>query len=71
MNSIKRQKLMKDELPRSAGAQDATGEEWRNSYRKNEERDHTHTHTHTHTVVDMTGDGSKVRWCKEKYCIGS
>ena len=39
MNSIKRQKDMtlKDELPRSIGAQYATGEEWRNSSRKNEE----------------------------------
>ena len=39
MNSMKRQKDMtlKDELPRSAGAQYATGEEWRNNSRKNEE----------------------------------
>ena len=39
MNSMKRQKDMtlKDELPRSVGAQYVTGEEWRNSSRKNEE----------------------------------
>ena len=39
MNSIRRQKDMsqKDELPRSVGAQYATGDEWRNSSRKNEE----------------------------------
>ena len=39
MNSMKRQKDMtlKNELPRSVGAQYATGEEWRNNYRKNEE----------------------------------
>ena len=39
MNSVKRQKDMtlKDELPRSVGAQCATGEEWRNNSRKNEE----------------------------------
>ena len=39
MNSIKRQKdrTLKDELPRSVGAQYATGEEWRNNFRKNEE----------------------------------
>ena len=39
MNSMKRQKYMtlKDELPRSVGAQDATAEEWRQSSRKNEE----------------------------------
>ena len=41
MNSMKRQKDMtlKDELPRSVGAQYATGEEWRNNSRKNEEID--------------------------------
>ena len=39
MKSMKRQKdrTLKDELPRSVGAQYATGEEWRNSSRKNEE----------------------------------
>ena len=39
MNSMKRQKdrTLKDELPRLVGAQDATGEEWRNNSRKNEE----------------------------------
>ena len=39
MNSMKKQKDMtlKDELPRLVGAQYATGEEWRNSSRKNEE----------------------------------
>ena len=39
MNSMKRQKdiTLKNELPRSVGAQYATGEEWRNNYRKNEE----------------------------------
>ena len=39
MNSMKRQKDMtpKDELPRSVGAQYATGDQWRNNSRKNEE----------------------------------
>ena len=39
MNSMKRQKyrIMKEELPRSVGAQYATGDQWRNSFRKNEE----------------------------------
>ena len=39
MNSMKRQQDMtlKDELPRSVGAQYATGEEWRSSSEKNEE----------------------------------
>ena len=39
MNSMKRQKYrtLKDELPRSVGAQYATGDQWRNNSRKNEE----------------------------------
>ena len=59
MNSVKRQKGMtlKDELPRSVGAQYATGEEWRNSSRKNEETEPKHKQS---PVVDVTGDGSKV-----------
>ena len=41
MNSMKRQKDMtlKDKLPRSVGAQYATGEDWRNNSRKNEEKE--------------------------------
>ena len=41
MNSIKRQKhrTLKDELPRSVGAQYATGDQWRNNSRKNEEKE--------------------------------
>ena len=54
MNSIKRQK---DELPRSVGAQYATGEEWRNSSRKNEEME---PKQYQHPVVNVMGDGSKV-----------
>ena len=58
-NSVKRQKDMtlKDELPRLVGAQYATGEEWRNNSRKNEE---TEPKQKQHPVVDVTGDGSKV-----------
>ena len=52
---------MKDELPRSVGAQYATGEEWRNNSRKNEEMETKQNH---HPVVDATGDGSKVKCCK-------
>ena len=39
MNSMKRQKgmIVKDELPRLVGAQYATGDQWRNDFRKNEE----------------------------------
>ena len=56
MNTMKRQKdrTLKDELPRSVGAQFATGEEWRNNYRKNEE---TEPKQKQHPVVDVTGDG--------------
>ena len=70
MNSMKRQKdrTMKDELPRLVGAQHATGEEWRNSTRKNEE---TESKQKQHPVVDMTGDGGKVWCCKELYCLGT
>ena len=70
MNSMKREKYMtlKDELPRSVGAQYATEEEWRNNSRKNEDME---PNQKQHTVVDVTGDGSKVRCCKEQYCIGT
>ena len=46
----------------------ATGDEWRNNSRKNEE---TEPKQKQHPVVGMTGDGSKVRCCKEQYCIGT
>ena len=70
MNSMKRQKDMtlKDELPRSVGAQYATGEEWRNNSRKNEE---TEPKQKQCPVVGMTDDGSKVRCYKEQYGIGT
>ena len=69
MNSRKRQKdtTQKDELPRSLSAQYATGEEWRNNSRKNEE---TEAKCKQCPVADVTGDGSKVRCFKEQYCIG-
>ena len=59
MNSMKRQKdrTLKDELPRFVGAQYATGEEWRNDSRKNEEIEPKQKQC---PVVDVTGDGSKV-----------
>ena len=68
--SMKRQKdrTQKDELPRSVGAQDATGDQWRNNSRKNEEMEPKQKQ---HPVADVTGDGSKVRCCKEQYCIGT
>ena len=59
MNSMKRQndRILKEELPRSVGAQYATGDQWRNNSRKNEE---TEPKQKQHPVVDVTGDGSKV-----------
>ena len=68
MNSMKRQKdgTLKEELPRSVGAQYTTGDQWRNNSRKNEEMEPKQKQ---HPVVDVTGDGSKVRCCKEHYCI--
>ena len=68
MNRMKRQKdrTLKDELPRSVGAQYATGDQWRNNSKKNEE---TEPKQKQHPVVDVTGDGSKVQCCKEQYCI--
>ena len=70
MNSMKRQKesSLKDELPRSAGAQYATGDQWRNNSRKNEGMEPKQKQ---YPVVDVTGDGSKVQCCKEQYCIGT
>ena len=70
MNSMKRQKdrTLKDELPRSVGAQYATRDQWRTNSRKNEEPE---PNQKQHSVVDVTGDGSKVRCCKEQYCIGT
>ena len=63
---MKRQKdrTLKDELPRSVGAQYATGDQWRN----NEEMEPKQKQ---HPVVGVTGDGSKVRCCKEQYYIGT
>ena len=66
MNRMKRQKDMtlKDELPRLVGAQHATGDQWRNNSRKSKEMEPKQKQ---HQVVDVTGDGSKVRFCKEQY----
>ena len=62
MNSMKRQndRTLKDEFPRSGGAQYATGEQWRNYSRKNEEMEPKQKQ---HSVVDVTGDGIKVPFC--------
>ena len=70
MNSMKRQKdrTLKDELPRSVGAQYTTEDQWRNNSRKNEGME---PKQNQHPVVDVTADGSKVQCCKEQYCIGN
>ena len=59
VNSMKRQKdrTLNDELPRSVGAQYATGDQWRTNSRKNEEM---MPEQKQHPVVDVTGDGSKI-----------
>ena len=69
-NSLESQKdrTLKDELPRSVGAQYATGDQWRNNSRKNEE---TEPRQKQHLVVNVSDDGSRVRCCKEQYCIGT
>ena len=70
MNSMKRQKdrTLKDELCRSVGAQYATGDQWRPNSRKNEVIE---LKQKQRPAVDVTGDGSKVRCCKEQCCIGT
>ena len=63
MNSMRRQKdrILKDTLPRLVAAQYATGDQWKNNSRKDEEMEPKQKQ---HTDVDVTGDGSKVQCCK-------
>ena len=70
MNSMRRQndRILKEELPRSVGTQYATGDQWRNTSRKNEQMEPEQKQC---PAVDGTGDRSKVRYCKEQYCIGT
>ena len=70
MNSVKRQndRILKEELPGSVGAQYATGDQWRKNSRKNEGMEPKQKQ---HPIVDVTGDRSKVQCCKEQYCIGT
>ena len=69
MNSMRRQndRTLKDELPRSVGAQYINGDLWRNNSRKDEGMEPKQKQY----PVDGTGDRSKVRCCKEQYCIGT
>ena len=68
MNSMKRQndRTLKEELPRSVVALYATGDQWRNNSRKN---DGMEPKQKEYPAVDVTGDRSKFRCCKEQYCI--
>ena len=70
MNSMKRQndRTVKEELPTSVGAQHATGGQWRDNSRKNEEMEPKQKQ---YPVVDVTGDRNKIQLSKEQYCIGT
>ena len=70
MNSMKRQidRILKEELPRSVGAQYASGDQWRNNSKKNEG---VKPKQKQYPVVDVTGDRSKVQCCKEQNCTGT
>ena len=59
MNSMKRQndRILKEELPRSVGSQDAKVDQWRNNSRKNEGMEPKQKQ---HPAVDGSGDRSKV-----------
>ena len=67
---MKQQKdrTLKDEILKWVGAQYATGDQWRNNSRKNEGM---RPKQKQYPAVDVTGDRSKVRCCKEQYCIGT
>ena len=70
IDSRKRQndRIPKEELPRSLGGQYATGDQWRNNSRQNEGMEPKQKQ---YPAVDVTGDRSKVRCCKQQYCIGT
>ena len=61
-------RILKEEPSRSVGAQYATGDQWRNNSRKNEGMEPKQKQ---YPAVDVTDDRSKVRCCKEQYCIGT
>ena len=70
MNGMKRQndRTLKEELLRSVGAQYATGDQWIHNSRKNEGMEPKQKQ---YPAEDVTVDRSKVRCCKEQYCIGT
>ena len=57
---------LEDEPSRSVGVQYATGEEWGNNSKKNEEDE---PEWKWHPVVDVSGCENKVQFYKEQYCI--
>ena len=63
MNSVKKQKdrTLKDELPRSVGAQYSIGDQWRNNSRKTEGMEPKQKQQ---PIMDGAGDRSKVQCCK-------
>ena len=67
VGSLKKQdgRILNQELPRSVGAQYATGDQWRNNSRRHKVK------AKTPPRVDVTGDRSKVQCCKEQCCIGT
>ena len=69
-NNMKRQKdrTLKDEVPMSVGAQYATGDQWRKNSRRNEVMEPKEKQ---YPIMDVLGDRSKARCCKEQYCIGT
>ena len=68
VHRVLKARILKEELPRSVGAQHGTGDQCRNNSRKNEGMGPKQKQ---YPVVDVTGGRSKVRCCKEQYCIGT
>ena len=68
VNSMKRQndRILKEKLPKSVGAQYATGDQWRNNSRKNEGMEPKQKE---YPAVDVIGDRSKVQYCKEQFLL--
>ena len=60
--------ILKEELPRLVGAQYTTGDQWRNSSRKNKGKEPKQKQ---YPAMDVAGDRSEVQCCKEQYCIGT
>ena len=65
---IQNDRILKEELPRSLGAQHATGEQWRNNSRRNEGMEPKQKQ---YPVVDVTDDRSKIQCYKEQHCTGT